>query len=235
MDFHVKVELTASPELIQTLLTLAAVFSGKSAAEAPAKISKENFDLAAYDQKVQTLMAKKEEPKTQEVAEEPVKEEPQAEEQDNGNFRVDYSEAELMEASFDFLMALLASHGVNPAKVEGKNTNKKLRTLVLEAQEAINAAANAAPGPEAKEETETVAEPEQVEENTQNATPAQLPDAVMLRSLMAPRIQNKATKEATLALIKGTGYSAVSELCEKGSDTEILSFYEELKAIRLPA
>lgn len=55
-------------------------------------------------------------------------------EQDNSDRKI-YTEAELKELELSEIMPILTAMGVDPAQTPGMNTNKKLRTLVLQAQE----------------------------------------------------------------------------------------------------
>lgn len=54
---------------------------------------------------------------------------------DNEDDQKIYTEAELKELELSEIMPILAALGVDPAQTPGMNTNKKLRTLVLQAQE----------------------------------------------------------------------------------------------------
>ena len=56
-------------------------------------------------------------------------------EQDNDGDQKIYTEAELKELELSEIMPILTALGVDPAQTPGMNTNKKLRTLVLQAQE----------------------------------------------------------------------------------------------------
>lgn len=55
--------------------------------------------------------------------------------QDNEDDQKIYTEAELKELELSEIMPILTALGVDPAQTPGMNTNKKLRTLVLQAQE----------------------------------------------------------------------------------------------------
>ena len=54
---------------------------------------------------------------------------------DNEDDQKIYTEAELKELELSEIMPILTALGVDPAQTPGMNTNKKLRTLVLQAQE----------------------------------------------------------------------------------------------------
>ena len=63
---------------------------------------------------------------------EPEYEEEQAEEVAQATGGKQYTEAELMKMQTPMLLDMLADVGIDPAKYEGANTNKKLRLLILD-------------------------------------------------------------------------------------------------------
>lgn len=85
--------------------------------------------VAMGDFETSTETPKKSEPTP--VASSKKKEEDASEDSDSA-----YTEEELMDMSTKDLLKLCKEMGINPDDTEGKNTNKKLRNLILDAQEA---------------------------------------------------------------------------------------------------
>lgn len=65
-----------------------------------------------------------------------------------------YTEEELMDMETSELISLAASLGIDPSKTPGKNTNKKVRSLILEAQEEGTVAEEPAEAPAADDAEE---------------------------------------------------------------------------------
>lgn len=133
------------------------------------------------------------------------------------------TEQELMELPTTLLLEGIKWAGIDISKYPGKNTNAKLRKIILEHDTYTG---------EAAEATEEAAE----EETQENETPNEaVPDRVEFRSYMVPRIQSKdpAIKKAAIDVIKNSGFASVDEMYSKGTPQEIIRVKNEILKIKV--
>lgn len=133
------------------------------------------------------------------------------------------TEQELMELPTSLLLEGIKWAGIDISKYPGKNTNAKLRKIILEHDPYAG---------EAAEATEEAAEEETREEETPNEA---VPDRVEFRSYMVPRIQSKdpAIKKAAIDVIKNSGFASVDEMYSKGTPQEIIRVKNEILKIKV--
>lgn len=133
------------------------------------------------------------------------------------------TEQELMELPASLLLEGIKWAGIDISKFPGKNTNAKLRKIILDHD------------PYAGED---VKDPEEadVEEAQENEIPDEaVPDRVEFRSYMVPRIQSKdpAVKKAAIDVIKNSGFASVDEMYAKGTPADILRVKNEILKIKV--
>lgn len=133
------------------------------------------------------------------------------------------TEQELMELPTALLLEGIRWAGIDIGKYPGKNTNAKLRKIILEHDPYAG---------EAAEATEEAAEEETREEETPNEA---VPDRVEFRSYMVPRIQSKdpAIKKAAIDVIKNSGFASVDEMYSKGTPQDIIRVKNEILKIKV--
>jgi hypothetical protein len=127
------------------------------------------------------------------------------------------SEAELSKCPSGLLFdAIRERTDINPDELPGKNTNAKLRRIILDYVE---------PQEETQEETP---------EETQEEPLGEGPTLEEFRALMVSRIQSKnpTVKPAAIKAIKDSGYPSLSELFAQGSAGEIAAAYQAVLNIK---
>lgn len=157
---------------------------------------------------------KKSEP-TPEVAETPA-EKPAKSVKDTADKK--YTEDELMEMSTKDLLKMCKSMGIDPDATDGKNTNKKLRTLILNAQDAT--------GTDADDDED---DDEDDDNGGDNELTAQVSE--ILEDFDGGKKNKKKTISAICALVDDADKDSVAELVEKfedDADADIDKIAEEI-------
>jgi len=219
-----QIELTATPELLGAVNRLAdAIMGGKQVAQTP--IAQEQriktVEEAVLPRGVVGTVAKAVE-SLEEVAQEEAAEVVEVEVSQTDPL---YSEEELMNMSVDDMTKLLKTrYNVNPSHTEGKNTNRKLRLLVLEAQ----SKAYAVEADKADEVWE-VEEEEEVKEVVQPKTPAAKqkdfqPTVAMARE-QGVRLRNAGKIPEFKAVLSEYGVGSISEAADLDNFAD---FYNDL-------
>lgn len=113
-----------------------------------------------------------------------------------------YTEDELMEMSTKDLLKMCKSMGIDPDDTDGKNTNKKLRTLILNAQDS-----------DAEEDED---DDEDDDNGGDNELTAQVSE--ILEDFDGGKKNKKKTISAICALVDDANKDAVAELVEKFED-----------------
>ena len=129
-----------------------------------------------------------------------------------------YTEDELMEMSTKDLLKMCKSMGIDPDATDGKNTNKKLRNLILEAQDATDTDAD---------------DDEDDDEDDDNDGDNELATQVseILEDFDGGKKNKKKTISAICALVDDADKDAVAELVEKfedDADADIDKIAEEI-------
>jgi len=131
-----------------------------------------------------------------------------------------YTEAEAMDLSVDVLTDLLSSYGVSLVGTEGKNTNRKLRLMLMKAQEE-NEEGSETPKEVAEEEEATTEEPETVE------APKDAPKRDVVRSLIVEKV-NGGFRESVRSLLADFDAKNISDI----SDEDLAAFHAKLQKIK---
>lgn len=129
-----------------------------------------------------------------------------------------YTEDELMEMSTKDLLKMCKSMGIDPDDTDGKNTNKKLRNLILEAQDAT--------GTDADDDDD---EDEDDDKDDDNELATQVSE--ILEDFDGGKKNKKKTISAICALVDEADKDAVAELVEKfedDADADIDKIAEEI-------
>lgn len=129
-----------------------------------------------------------------------------------------YTEDELMEMSTKDLLKMCKSMGIDPDATDGKNTNKKLRTLILNAQDATGTDAD---------------DDEDDDEDDDNGGDNELATQVaeILEDFDGGKKNKKKTISAICALVDDADKDSVAELVEKfedDADADIDKIAEEI-------
>ena len=129
-----------------------------------------------------------------------------------------YTEDELMEMSTKDLLKMCKSMGIDPDDTDGKNTNKKLRNLILNAQDATDTDAD---------------DDEDDDEDDDNGGDNELTAQVseILEDFDGGKKSKKKTISAICALVDDANKDAVAELVEKfedDADADIDEIAEEI-------
>lgn len=154
---------------------------------------------------------KKSEP-TPEVSETPA-EKPAKSAKDTADKK--YTEDELMEMSTKDLLKMCKSMGIDPDDTDGKNTNKKLRNLILEAQDATG--------------TDADDDDEDDDKDGDNELATQVSE--ILEDFDGGKKNKKKTISAICALVDEADKDAVADLVEKfedDADADIDKIAEEI-------
>ena len=123
-----------------------------------------------------------------------------------------YTEEALMEMSTKDLSKICTDEfGIDPDEYEGKNTNKKLRNLILDAQENGGAKADEDEDDDAEESKDAESEEQEEESLTDQV-------AGLLEDFDAGKKNKKKTISAICALADDVDTDAVSELVDKFED-----------------
>lgn len=129
-----------------------------------------------------------------------------------------YTEDELMEMSTKDLLKMCKSMGIDPDATDGKNTNKKLRTLILNAQDTT-----------ADADADDEDEDEDDDNGGDNELTAQVSE--ILEDFDGGKKNKKKTISAICALVDDADKDAVAELVEKfedDADADIDKIAEEI-------
>ena len=129
-----------------------------------------------------------------------------------------YTEDELMEMSTKDLLKMCKSMGIDPDDTDGKNTNKKLRNLILEAQDAT--------GTDADDDED---DDEDDDKGDDNELATQVSE--ILEDFDGGKKNKKKTISAICALVDEADKDAVAELVEKfedDADADIDKIAEEI-------
>ena len=123
------------------------------------------------------------------------------------------TEKQLMALPTSKLLEALTEMGVDPNKTPGKNSNLKLRQLVLDY---VSVQSGAEETPPIEEEEETTGQPE--------ISDVEIPTREEFRMLMIPRVQSKdpRIKQAAIQAIKNTGFASIDEMYQRGTPEDIL-------------
>lgn len=129
-----------------------------------------------------------------------------------------YTEDELMEMSTKDLLKMCKSMGIDPDDTDGKNTNKKLRNLILEAQDATS--------------TDADDDDEDDDKDDDNELATQVSE--ILEDFDGGKKNKKKTISAICALVDEADKDAVADLVEKfedDADADIDKIAEEIANI----
>lgn len=208
MEFSINVHLTASTELLEAVNRLASAMGG-GVTVPPEKTP---------DIKIPVTSSAKDDRPVEVSEEAPQQKEQPSESKDPE--RCDYTEQELMDMDLTRLISILGMYGLSPGDFEGKNTNRKLRLLILEAQDKRTASYDN-PG--------EVDAPEENNAGTQDE-PSTQEGAVSLeqaRALVVQKVQ-AGKQEAVKKILANYGCKNVTEV----GDTEYLQdVYNDLLKI----
>lgn len=168
-------------------------------------------DFATKGDAPTSAPTKKSEP-TPEVSETPA-EKPAKSAKDTADKK--YTEDELMEMSTKDLLKMCKSMGIDPDDTDGKNTNKKLRNLILEAQDATG--------------TDADDDDEDDDKDGDNELATQVSE--ILEDFDGGKKNKKKTISAICALVDEADKDAVADLVEKfedDADADIDKIAEEI-------
>jgi hypothetical protein len=229
MDFKINLHITADPQVLEAVNRIADALMGGGVKKLDAApwtppASEKVEDVPVCPPPVKDIPEDK---GTINQAE--AKQEPTAEQQEepaiSKGIRPDYTEPELMDMPMAELLEILTSYKINPNEFEGKNTNRKLRLLVLEAQQEKEEANQDEPGQEEAPEDEPEQE-EAPEEQAEEVKPEPQSGVTVetVRMLLVSKVQAGKQGEAKTLLLK-YGCKNVTEV---GTTPHLGAFYNEL-------
>lgn len=219
-EIKVNVNLTADERLLAAVLTIAkAVGSEKPIwVPKPKEVKDDTALLPPVDSHESGVIEKQEEPGSDTTEEYPLE------------MLFNLTEQELMEKPTGLLLEGIKWAGIDISQYPGKNTNAKLRKIILDRgngpEDEVDSNYNTGNSEKTKEDA---SEKTQVETSDEA-----VPDRVEFRSYMVPRIQSKdpAVKKAAIDVIKNSGFASVDELYQKGSSADILRVKREILKIK---
>ena len=123
-----------------------------------------------------------------------------------------YSEAELMDMELNALINILKGYDVDPSKIDGKNTNRKLRLLILEQQANVG-----------EQAPEVIEEVKKVVENTGTFTPT----VEQARALMIQKVQG-GKREEVKQILANYGFENMTKAGESEHLSDIYNEFVKL-------